>query len=117
MAVQAKRTTEHEVIRAWVEERGGLPAVVAGTRDGEEGGVLRVDFGDHEEDLEEVSWDEFFKLFEEHDLAFLYTEQTATGGESYFHKFVEREDADVEDEIDELDLEMADVETDEDDAL
>jgi hypothetical protein len=80
----ASTTTDHNAIRKWVEARGGHPAVV---RTKGEGGILRIDFGEPEENLEEVTWDEFFDIFEENDLAFLYEEK---GGESRFNKFVAR---------------------------
>jgi hypothetical protein len=61
-----KTTTDHEEIRRWAEERGGKPAIVRGTED-DGGGVLRIDFpgGAGTESLEHVSWDEWFRYFEE----------------------------------------------------
>jgi hypothetical protein len=47
-----------------------------------------VDFGEPEENLEEISWDEFFAIFDENDLAFLHQEKTADGKVSRFNKFV-----------------------------
>src|SRR3989338_4737011 len=88
MANQAVRSIDHQEIREWVEARGGSPAIVADTR-GEDGAVLRVDFGEQDEALEPVRWDEFFRMFDENDLAFLYQEEGADG-QSYFCKFVAR---------------------------
>jgi hypothetical protein len=89
----AKKTTDHETIRQWVEERNGKPASVAGTSKGDEDpGLVRIDFaadGD-DEGLEEISWDEFFEKFEEKQLAFLYQEQKANGEPSTFNKLVVR---------------------------
>ncbi len=88
---QATTTTDHDEIRRWAEERGGRPSVV---RTGQgPGGILRFDFGEQEESLEEISWDEFFETFDESNLAFLYQEQTSDGEESRFNKFVSRENA------------------------
>ncbi|HEY9112195.1 MAG TPA: hypothetical protein VIM92_10535 [Rhodanobacteraceae bacterium] len=87
-AHDAKTTTDHDEIRRWAEERGGKPASVRGTGDGE-AGVLRIAFTDNE-DLEAIDWDEFFDKFDEADLAFLYQEKTAEGKPSRFFKFVER---------------------------
>ena len=85
---QATTTTDHDEIRRWAEERGGRPSVV---RTGQgPGGILRFDFGEQEESLEEISWDEFFEIFDENNLAFLYQDRTADGGESRFSKFVDR---------------------------
>ena len=82
-------TTDHEAIRQWVEARGGKPAHVRSTGSGG-GGLLRIEFDDSEDDLEPISWDEFFDAFEENDLAFLYQEETEDGSESRFNKLVSR---------------------------
>ncbi len=84
----SQTTTDHETIREWAEERDGHPARVEGTGDGDDdGGLLRLDFGDEDEDLEEISWDEFFDEFEDSDLALVYEE------DSRFSKLVDRESA------------------------
>jgi hypothetical protein len=89
----ATTTTDHEQIRQWVEKRGGHPAVVAETRGKNGGGVLRIDFdepgGDGDERLERIGWDEFFRIFDRNDLAFLRDEE----GNSRFNKFVAKESA------------------------
>lgn len=91
MAGESNTTTDHDVIRHWIEDRGGKPATVKGTSsDGP--GILRVDFpgyGD-EDSLEELSWDDFFDKFDKEQLAFLYQEDTANGSESRFFKFIQR---------------------------
>jgi hypothetical protein len=96
MADSATRTTDHDEIRQWVEKHGGHPAIVAATEgNGRSGGILRIDFDDPDgsEDvaLHRISWEEFFKVFDENDLAFLRQES----GDSRFNKFVERQDADA----------------------
>jgi hypothetical protein len=106
-------TTDHNKIREWVEERDGRPAIVAATQNGT-GGLLRIDFGDRDEELEEVSWIEFFKIFDDNNLAFLYQEEAASGGLSRFFKFIDRNSVN-EDEIEELPLEEEDEEEDSED--
>jgi alkylation response protein AidB-like acyl-CoA dehydrogenase len=93
MAGESKTTTDHETIRRWAEERGGKPASVRGTEAGGEPGVLRIDFpgGAGEDSLEHISWDEWFRKFEESGLAFLYQEEKAGGEGSTFFKLVNRE--------------------------
>jgi hypothetical protein len=88
----AQKTTNHDEIKKWVEERGGHPATVKSTAKGEEAGILRIDFPGYsgEESLEPISWDEFFEKFEEKQLAFLYQETTHEGGQSRFCKIVNR---------------------------
>jgi hypothetical protein len=80
-------TTDHAEIREWAEARGGHPAKV---RTKGEGGILRIDFGKPEDTLEEITWDEFFEVFDDNKLAFLYQEETQDGGKSRFNKFVAR---------------------------
>jgi hypothetical protein len=90
----SKRTTDHTRIRRWAEARDGKPARVQATGQSDEAGLLRIDFPeDHEDeddDLEEITWDEFFEKFDEKRLAFVYQEKTATGEQSRFNKFVSR---------------------------
>ena len=88
---ESKVTTNHEEIQNWVEERGGTPATVKGT---ERGGsaLLRIDYPGYsgEDTLEAITWEEFFEIFDENNLAFLYQEATEGGGKSRFSKFVNR---------------------------
>ncbi|MGV0819538.1 hypothetical protein [Martelella sp. AMO21009] len=84
---QSKTTTNHDEIRRWVENRNGRPSIVPA---GDEGGILRIDFAEPDDNLKPVDWDEFFRLFEENNLAFLYQEETSDGETSRFNKFVSR---------------------------
>jgi hypothetical protein len=85
-------TTDHEVIRAWAERRGAKPAMVRDTKSGE-GGVLRLDFpGYSGEKLEQVSWDEWFKVFDDRKLRFVYQEHTKDGSDSNFFRLVRADD-------------------------
>ena len=85
---EATATTDHDAIRAWAEERGGRPARVKGTG---EGGILRIDFDPPEDALEELEWEEFFRIFEDSELAFLHQDRTEDGATSRFNKFVSRD--------------------------
>jgi hypothetical protein len=85
--------TDHDEIRKWVESRDGRPARVKETGGGDDPGILRIDFRDPDEGLEEISWEEWFEAFEDNGLAFLYQEETEDGGESRFNKFISRENA------------------------
>ena len=84
---EAKTTTNHDEIRSWAESRGGRPARVSDTGNGDDPGILRIDFRDQDEGLDEISWDDWFEAFEENNLAFLYQDE----GESRFNKLVSRE--------------------------
>jgi len=91
----SKQTHNHATIKAWAEKHGGVPAMVADTDKGKNGGgILRIHFPKHSDsksDLKETDWDAFFKVFDENKLDFLYQDKKADGEESTFHKFVERE--------------------------
>src|SRR3954447_19045264 len=89
---ESKTTTDHDEIRRWAEERGGKPASVKGTESGDEdAGIARIDFPGGEEDrLDDISWDDWFRKFDEEKLAFLYQEQVKSGDESRFFKLVSR---------------------------
>jgi hypothetical protein len=88
-------TTHHEVIRQWAEARGGKPATVPGTEHGDHLGVLRIDFGETNAELREVSWEEWFDTFDDRRLNFIYQEERTDGNTSTFFRLEnpEREDA------------------------
>ena len=88
-------TTDHEEIRRWAEAHGGRPARVKGTGGQGDPGILRLDLpGDGPDpNLEEISWDEWFRAFEENQLAFVYEDETVSGKRSTFNKLVSRETA------------------------
>lgn len=90
---KSNTTTNHDEIRAWVEQRGGKPAMVKGTsKKKSEAGILRIDFPGYsgEDTLQEISWDEFFQKFDEGNLQFLHQTETADGKESRFNKFISK---------------------------
>jgi hypothetical protein len=96
---QAKVTTDHDEIRKWAEARGGRPAVVRSTQSKDSTGIIRIEFPDapnaQDDNLEEITWDEFFEKFDEAKLALLYQEETASGQRSNFNKLVGRETAEA----------------------
>jgi hypothetical protein len=85
---QGSKTTDHSEIRDWAEARGGRPARVKGTgHNKNDPGLLRLDFGEPDENLDEISWEEFFEKFEASNLALLYDDKK----ESRFNKLVQRD--------------------------
>lgn len=92
MASQSQTTTDHDEIRRWVEEHDGTPARVAGTEGDDGSGVLRIDFpgGAGQDELEHISWDDWFATFDDRGLAFLYQQEKASGEDSTFFKLVNR---------------------------
>ncbi len=97
-----KTLTDHESIRDWAAARSGFPAVVdispaAGTQP-----MLRLVFGQHAYNdndqaerpvnaggIELVEWDEWFKLFDEQQLALVVSEDVP-GQRDSFHEIVRR---------------------------
>lgn len=92
MSSDSRTTTDHDEIRSWVEDHEGSPASVRGTGEGDEPGVLRIDFpgGAGDDELETVDWDRWFEKFDDEGLAFLYQEEKASGEDSTFFKLVNR---------------------------
>lgn len=87
----AEVTTDHDTIRKWAEAHGGKPAAVDRTHKGGDVGIIRIMFPDAQqsehENLVEISWDEFFKEFEERNLALLHDK------DGMFNKIVGRDTA------------------------
>lgn len=85
---QTLATRSREVIRRWAEERRGTP--VAATKDEANGRprTLRIDFpgGSSGGTLKPVSWDDWFAVFEERDLVFLFQERLRNGDQSNFFR-------------------------------
>ena len=87
---EANTTIDHATVRRWAEARGGKPARVKGTEDRSGEVILRFDFAEPDESLEKISWDEFFRTFDDRKLALLHQDQTSDGKMSRFFKFVRR---------------------------
>jgi hypothetical protein len=62
-------------------------------RTGADGGILRIDFCEPGEGLEEIDWGTVFAIFEDRRLAFLHQDETADGKKSLFNKFLSRDRA------------------------
>jgi hypothetical protein len=90
-------TQDHDVIQQWAEEREAIPATIKGSRHDDHVGVLRFNFPGYGEDgnLEEISWDEWFRTFDERNLNFIYQEHMTSGKMSNFFRLEnpDREDA------------------------
>lgn len=84
--------TEHEEIRRWAEERGAHPACARGTGGKEDTDMIRLDFPGWSgpESLQPIEWDQWFRKFDEDNLALLVQEQSRPGEKSNFNKIVSR---------------------------
>ncbi|MFC7143008.1 hypothetical protein ACFQMA_25245 [Halosimplex aquaticum] len=69
---EVRHTTDPTLARTVIEERNGYPAHVPGSEDEPDHGLLRVGFRDRDEDLKEISWEQFREEFEDKELAALY---------------------------------------------
>lgn len=89
----AEPVTDHQRIREWAEARNARPACVRGTGGKSDVGMIRLDFPGYtgEETLEPITWDEWFRAFDENNLALLMQEETADGKQSNFNKLVSRD--------------------------
>ena len=80
-------TRNHDVIRQWAEARKAVPATVEGTEHDGHLGVLRLNFPGYSGDrLTEVSWDDWFKAFDERRLNFIYQQKQTSGKRSNFFR-------------------------------
>lgn len=85
---QSLATKSHEVIQKWAEERQAEPATLPGSEHAGHPGVLRFDFpGYGGQSLEKISWDDWFRAFDERDLTFIYQEHLKNGNLSNFFLF------------------------------
>lgn len=84
---------DHDEIRRWAEARKAKPARVKGTGGKNDPGMIRLDLPGFtgSESLQPISWDEWFKAFDENGLALLVQDKTADGQQSNFNKLVSRD--------------------------
>jgi len=80
-------TRTREVVEDWARRRGAEPAAATRGDDGRPR-VLRFDFAGGPDkggsNLEHISWDEWWGVFADRDLAFVYQETKSDGNESNF---------------------------------
>jgi hypothetical protein len=92
-SASARVLTDPDEIRRWAEERNARPARVKGTGGNGDIGIIRLDFPGYsgEDTLEEISWGDWFREFDQKNLALLVQDKTASGRKSNFNKLVNRE--------------------------
>lgn len=67
-----RQATDPTLARTVIEERDGYPAHLSQSEGEGDRGLLRVGFRDRDEDLEEISWEQFSDEFTEKNLAAVY---------------------------------------------
>ena len=93
MTSKWRALVDHEQIRRWAKERGAQPSTVRRTPEDDSAGTIRLDFpgSSGQGSLEEISWDEWFRHFDENDLALIVEDEMANGQSHNFNKLVARE--------------------------
>jgi len=87
---QTLATRSPDVIRDWATRRDAIPVTATRGDDGQPR-TLRFDFGGDNGNgrssrLEEISWDEWLRVFEDRKLVFLYQERRRDGSDSNFFR-------------------------------
>ncbi len=84
----SQQTTDHNTIKKFAEDNKLKPARVEGTE--ESGGLIRLmqpsSSQSESDNLEEISWDEWFDAFDQNELALIYDGD----GNKSFNKLVSR---------------------------
>jgi hypothetical protein len=94
---RTETTTDHDAIQEWVEGHGSTAAQVSEPVGDDPGSlaVVPTDIDDDSVDL--LSWDEFFEIFEDEELAFVYQTDKDDPDEQWFCKFIHREEEPTDD--------------------
>jgi hypothetical protein len=80
-------TQDHKTIRSWAEERDGHPAKVENTGN-DQLPLIKISFGQDNEKLDPISWDQFFEAFDANNLKFIYQNENNDGDKSNFNKII-----------------------------
>lgn len=89
---ETKVTTDHDEIRRWAQERNGRPVSVKHDPLNPNGCTIQIDFlyDRFDDNIHEISWDEFFDAFERDEMALVYQTETEGGRMSRFGRIVRR---------------------------
>jgi hypothetical protein len=91
VASGSRTTTDHDEIREWADAHGGRPVRSAAVSAEGAQGTLGIDFfgGRADRSLEPLGWDEWFRIFDEDNLALLIRDEHS-GGAGRLFEFVRR---------------------------
>lgn len=82
------QTKDHAEIKQWIDARGGTPARIAHSSTSDTLAPLTVRFDNEKRDVKQsyqpLEYDEFFEIFDKHNLTFSYTEN---GNDDKYHTF------------------------------
>ncbi len=85
---QISDTVEPKIIKQWAEDRGGKSAILKHKNDtGRAGDMLKILFpGEDRNGYDLISWEQFFIIFEENNLKFLFIDED----DKQFYRLVNR---------------------------
>ncbi len=91
----SKETTNHGEIQRWAEAHGGQPAVIDHPHARADKRGIRIDFPGKRDDAikditHPVSWDEFFRVFEEQQLLLAYDDDPTDEDPAMWYHFEPR---------------------------
>jgi hypothetical protein len=86
-----RATTDRETIRQWVSERGGMPSMLRRTNHAAEDTLL-INFPNDgsDEPAIDISWADFFRHFDDRNLAFIYQESLPDAEDAQVYQLVDR---------------------------
>lgn len=92
-----KNTTDHNEIKKWAEKVNGKPQKIEDSQAADKAG-LRIDFKGGEDEIylsegkkgRDIAWEEFFRIFEEQKLAFLFEEDPKAEIPTDAYRFIKR---------------------------
>lgn len=94
-----KATTNHQEIRDWIERNDGIPYLIDHPEAKADKKGLRINFPGYIDEMllsesqlgKEISWEEFFSMFEEQQLRFLYEEPVEGVDPTRWYRFENRD--------------------------
>jgi hypothetical protein len=97
-------TVDHAIIKNWIEKHHGQTQIIDDETTANDTVGIRVDFPGASDDVffaddkppREINWEEFFKIFDDQQLAFSYNEDVFRINPSRSYKFLKRTEIDKE---------------------
>lgn len=88
------KTTDHNEIRQWAEERRAIPVQIALNSTGKQLDTIKFRFPNQEDNVnqeyQEIDWDEFLAIFENYGLAMIYEDPSDNQADATYHRFDHR---------------------------
>jgi hypothetical protein len=90
-------TIEHDKIKQWISKNKGKPEVIDDPSANGDMVGIRVEFPQavdnylKKEEIQETTWEQFFAIFEEQQLAFEYDSEVSSVDPSLSYRFLKRE--------------------------